>query len=243
MRARTSVRRSSSPRSIRGCSRDGACAPATGSGARRCSRKCCLAWRSRWDTSAGGWSTTWRPTTARAGPRITRSSASTFPSIHGCPTAAAECLRASTTSRRQPSTRLNDNYQTLATNLGEWTQVANSFNLNVTARMRNGLMLQGGFNTGRVGQRLLRRAGAPFRSGRCILAQSPTNPWCDTSSGWVTRATALGSYTIPKVDVQVAGTLRSDQGAPAGRELDRAELRNRRPRTGRLPASAARRSP
>ena len=46
------------------------------------------------------------------------------------------------------ATRLNDNYQTLATNLGEWTQVANSFNLNVTARMRNGLMLQGGFNTG-----------------------------------------------------------------------------------------------
>jgi hypothetical protein len=30
----------------------------------------------------------------------------------------------------------------------------------------------------------------------------------------VTRATALGSYTIPKIDVQVSGTLRSDQGAP-----------------------------
>ena len=28
----------------------------------------------------------------------------------------------------------------------------------------------------------------------------------------VTRATALGSYTIPKVDVQVSGTLRSDPG-------------------------------
>ena len=31
-------------------------------------------------------------------------------------------------------------------------------------------------------------------------------------SGWVTRVTALGSYTIPKVDVQVSGTFRSDQG-------------------------------
>ena len=46
------------------------------------------------------------------------------------------------------ATRLNDNYQTLDSNLGEWTQVANSFNLNVTARMRNSLVLQGGFNTG-----------------------------------------------------------------------------------------------
>ena len=46
------------------------------------------------------------------------------------------------------ATRLTDNYQTLASNYGEWSQVANSVNLNVTARMRNGLMLQGGFNTG-----------------------------------------------------------------------------------------------
>ena len=30
----------------------------------------------------------------------------------------------------------------------------------------------------------------------------------------MTRATAQGSYTIPKIEVQVAGTLRSDQGAP-----------------------------
>jgi hypothetical protein len=41
---------------------------------------------------------------------------------------------------------------------------------------------------------------------------SSTNPWCDTSTGWVTRYTGLGSYTIPKVDVLLAGTFRSDQG-------------------------------
>jgi hypothetical protein len=109
--------------------------------------------------------------------------------------------------------RLNDNYQTLASNLGEWTQAADSFNLNVTARMRNGLMLQGGFNTGKSNNDYceVRRA---LPEWTVVLAQNPTNPWCDTSTGWVTRATALGSYTIPKIDVQVAGTLRSDQGAP-----------------------------
>jgi hypothetical protein len=111
------------------------------------------------------------------------------------------------------STRLNDNYTTLDSNYGGWAQVANSFNLNVTARMRNSLVLQGGFNTGKSNNDYceVRRA---IPEWTVILAQSPTNPWCDTSSGWVTRATALGSYTIPKIDVQVAGTLRSDQGAP-----------------------------
>jgi hypothetical protein len=115
------------------------------------------------------------------------------------------------------ATRLTDNYQTLATNLGEWTQAANSFNLNVTAQMRNSLMLQGGFNTGQSGNDYceVRRAIPEWNIvPPTSTTQSPTNPWCDTSSGWVTRATALGSYTIPKIDVQVAGTLRSDQGAP-----------------------------
>jgi hypothetical protein len=112
--------------------------------------------------------------------------------------------------------RLNDNYQTLASNLGDWTQVANSFNLNVTARTRAGLVLQGGFNTGQSGNDYcdVRRAVPEWTvpPPTVILNQSPTNQWCDTSSGWVTRVTALGSYTIPKIDVQVAGTLRSDQG-------------------------------
>ena len=107
--------------------------------------------------------------------------------------------------------RLNDNYQTLSSNIGDWTQVANSLNLNVTARMRNGLVLQGGFNSGTNSNDYCDvRSAIP--EWTVILAQSPTNPWCDTSSGWVTRATALGSYTIPKVDVQVSGTLRSDPG-------------------------------
>ena len=115
------------------------------------------------------------------------------------------------------ATRLNDNYTTLDSNYGGWSQVADSFNLNVTARMRNGLMLQGGFNTGQSGNDYCGvRSAIPewTVAPPAILNQAPTNPWCDTSSGWVTRATALGSYTIPKIDVQVAGTLRSDQGSP-----------------------------
>jgi hypothetical protein len=107
--------------------------------------------------------------------------------------------------------RLNDNFTTLSSNVGEWSQVSDSLNLNVTARMRNGLMVQGGFNTGNSTNDYC-DVRAQIPEWTVLFAQSPTNPWCDTSTGWVTRATALGSYTIPKVDVQVSGTFRSDPG-------------------------------
>ena len=109
------------------------------------------------------------------------------------------------------ATRLNDNFQTLSTNVGEYTQGADSIYLNVTARPRSGLVLQGGFNTGNTSTDYCEvRAAIP--EWTVPLAQSPTNPWCDTATGWVTRLTGLGTYTIPKVEVQIAGTFRSDQG-------------------------------
>ena len=107
--------------------------------------------------------------------------------------------------------RLNDNFQTLSSNYGDQSQIANSFNMNVAARPRFGLVLQGGFNTIKTDADYCAiRAAVPEYT--VLGAQSPNNPWCNTSSGWVTRLTALGSYTVPWVDVQVAGTMRSDQG-------------------------------
>jgi hypothetical protein len=41
---------------------------------------------------------------------------------------------------------------------------------------------------------------------------SPTVPYCHIATGLIWRATGLGVYLIPKIDVQVSGTLRSDQG-------------------------------
>jgi hypothetical protein len=107
--------------------------------------------------------------------------------------------------------RLNDNFQTLSDRFGDRSQVANSINMNVTARPRGGLVLQGGFNTGKTNSDSCEiRAAIPEQV--VLGGASPTNPWCDTSTGFVTRVTALGAYTIPKIEVQVAGTMRSDQG-------------------------------
>jgi hypothetical protein len=109
------------------------------------------------------------------------------------------------------ATRLTDNFQTLADTYGSFVQSSDSVNVNVTARTKNGLVVQGGMNTGNSNSDYCEiRSAIP--EWNVLGAQSPTNPWCDTSTGWQTRFTALGSYTVPKVDVQVAGTLRSDQG-------------------------------
>ncbi|MEP7307571.1 MAG: carboxypeptidase-like regulatory domain-containing protein [Acidobacteriota bacterium] len=96
---------------------------------------------------------------------------------------------------------------------GNYTQVYNGILLNISARPRSGLVFQGGFNTGatRTDYCDVRTASPEYT---VVGAQSPNNPWCNTSTGLVTRYTGLGSYTIPKIDVLFSGTFRSDQGAP-----------------------------
>ena len=109
--------------------------------------------------------------------------------------------------------RLNDNYQTLDTKIAKQTQAANSISLNVTARPRNGLTLQGGFNTANTHTDSCDlRALLPEATLSLAPLVSPTSPYCDNSTGWITRYTAISSYVVPKIDVLVSGTLRSDKG-------------------------------
>ena len=105
---------------------------------------------------------------------------------------------------------------TLAGDYGEYSQKSHGILFNVSARPRNGLVFQGGFSTGTVRTNYCEtRTGAPEYT---VVPQSPiqphpTNPWCDWSTGWTTRYTGLGTYTLPKIEVLVSGTFRSDQGA------------------------------
>jgi hypothetical protein len=88
--------------------------------------------------------------------------------------------------------------------------------LSVSARIRNGLTLQGGVNSGKqVTDYCAVRADLPEISlGILGAILSPTNPYCRVDPGLVTKASFVGSYTVPKIDVLLAGTVRSDQGAP-----------------------------
>ena len=99
-----------------------------------------------------------------------------------------------------------NNLTTWSNNYGDETSMYNGVQLNVTARMLGGLNLQGGVNSGKtVTDNCEVQAALP--------EISPTNPYCHNDPGFVTRVTGLASYTVPKVDVLVSGTFRSDQGA------------------------------
>ena len=101
--------------------------------------------------------------------------------------------------------RPTDNFVTLSDRFGANTQSTNSISLNVTARPKFGLTMQGGFNW----------AGTNNNScevRNVVPETSLTNPWCDFDTTLL-RVTALGSYTVPKIDVLVATTFRSEQGA------------------------------
>jgi hypothetical protein len=121
-----------------------------------------------------------------------------------------------------------NNFITDAGNYGNQYSRYNGMLINVSARPRTGLVFQGGINTGKtvsdvcgVRDQLpeLNATSTVFGSGAVgqgvtVATINSTIPWCHVDSGFVTRVTGLGSYVIPKVDVQVSGTLRSDQGTP-----------------------------
>jgi hypothetical protein len=124
---------------------------------------------------------------------------------------------------------LVNNLQTLASDYGAQSHYSHAVNLNVSARPRSGLVFQGGFSFGKsVSDACEVRAKLPELNGQATVWGNPgtagigttvttinsTNPWCHVDTGFLKRYTGLGSWTIPRVDVQIAGTFRSDQGGP-----------------------------
>jgi hypothetical protein len=108
-----------------------------------------------------------------------------------------------------------------AKNFGDQSQTFNGFLINITVRPRNSLTFQGGINTGKqVNDYCANRSQLPEYTLPAApgptLGQfvGPTNPFCLRDPGFITKYNGIGSYTIPKADILIAGTFRSDQGAP-----------------------------
>ena len=96
-----------------------------------------------------------------------------------------------------------DNYQTFADNFGKQYEHWNGVDVNVNARLHSGVRLAGGISTGRTS------------TDNCDVVTKVNNPsplYCHVDTRFLTQAKAYGAYTIPKVDVQVAGTLQSLPG-------------------------------
>ena len=112
--------------------------------------------------------------------------------------------------------RAPSNNITFADNFGGISQVYNGFLINLSARTANGLTVQGGINTGKtVNDYCDVRAQIPeLTIGFGGATVGPTNPNCRVDPGFITKVTGLASYTLPRIDVLVSATVRSDQGAP-----------------------------
>ncbi len=100
----------------------------------------------------------------------------------------------------------NNGFSTWGSNFGEEYSRYNGVLFNLSARTRGGVTFQGGVNAGKT---VIDTCDVRAHLPELTL----TNPYCHTDSGFVTRLTGLGSYTIPKIDVLFSGTFRSDQGA------------------------------
>ncbi len=86
----------------------------------------------------------------------------------------------------------------------------NGVDLNVNARLANGLTLRGGavFSTSGDDYCTYKDLGY-YGTG---IVEGPSHRNCRSTSPWQPEYRALGTYTVPRIDVQVAGTLTSRPG-------------------------------
>ena len=117
-----------------------------------------------------------------------------------------------------------NNLFTLARDYGNQIQQWNGFDLTMNARIRSDLYLQGGMSTGRT------------LTDNCeildkIPESGPLNiPYCRQLTNFLTQVKFLGSYTVPRVAIQLSGAFQSLPGpqvaanrvvTPAQTTLDR----------------------
>ncbi len=99
------------------------------------------------------------------------------------------------------------NYNTLADKYGEMSDTWHGVDVNVNARLQNGLTVQGGFSTGKT------------TTDDCEIAQALPEmnlarslEFCRRETPFLLNAKAYAVYTLPRIDVQLAGTFYSYPG-------------------------------
>jgi hypothetical protein len=91
---------------------------------------------------------------------------------------------------------------------GNYIRNWNGVDVNVSARLRGGLTLQGGTSTGKL------------RTDTCSVRSNVpewglgtlTNPFCNDVQPFLTQVKGIGTYVIPKIDVLFSGTFSSIPG-------------------------------
>ncbi len=102
------------------------------------------------------------------------------------------------------------NFNTLSGKYGKQIEHWNGFDITVNARLQNGLTMQAGTSTGRTHENDCEVVAKlpELNSGNNMRPLG----YCDRSTPWQTQFKGYAVYTVPRVDVQVSGTLRSTIG-------------------------------
>ena len=108
--------------------------------------------------------------------------------------------------------RRADLFLTYADKFGNTSDRWDGVDININARPRPGVLLQGGTNTQR---RTIDRCDVVAKVPESVLniaANAASIPYCRQQGNWLTQIKFTGSYTIPRIDVQVTGALQSQSG-------------------------------
>jgi hypothetical protein len=117
-----------------------------------------------------------------------------------------------------------DMYSQLSSGFGEMKETWHGVDVNVNARMRSGLTVQGGMSTGRrLQDNCDVRTALPETYGWTSTVAVQTtrvttstfalaNPYCRVVEPFLNSMRGLATYVVPKIDLQVSGTFRSDAG-------------------------------
>ena len=113
-----------------------------------------------------------------------------------------------------------DNYVTFSDAYGKQIEHWNGVDATVNARIRDGVLLQGGLSTGRTSTdncEIVAKLPELLQptTPTPTLTTTPTvrsTGHCHVDTKFLTQVKLLGSYTIPRVDVQFSGTFQSIPG-------------------------------
>ena len=103
-----------------------------------------------------------------------------------------------------------DNFFTRARNYGEQYEHWNGVDASLNVRLQKGIMLQGGMSTGRTSTDNCDVVAAVPESATAGTSNSPL--YCHVDTPFLTQVKLLGSYTVPKIDVQISSTVQSLPG-------------------------------
>jgi len=112
-----------------------------------------------------------------------------------------------------------NNLVTDASNYGKEYQYFNGLDITLNVRAAGGLTFQGGTSTGQtVADACDARANLPelnqgIGAGLVGSTVNTVSPYCHVAYGVLTQVRGLGSYVIPKIDVQLSGVFQSKPGA------------------------------